>query len=192
MPVRLTFRFDDELLTAAIGGEAVTVSSRASSARTPANDRDAAPAAMSVEITEHGDGRFGAHADGQTWSAVAAASGDIMWVQIDGEAMAFTLITGRGTTTADGAGDLTPPMAATVTRVMVHAGARVKQGDILVALEAMKMELPIRAPHDGVVESVSCKEGDLVRPGQELVALARGDGSSIPSTAPEATPKSGA
>ena len=60
---------------------------------------------------------------------------------------------------------------ATVVRIAVKPGDRVSQGDLLVALEAMKMELPIRAPRDGVVPAIHCAEGDLVQPGTPLVDM---------------------
>jgi 3-methylcrotonyl-CoA carboxylase alpha subunit len=63
-------------------------------------------------------------------------------------------------------------MPATVVRVMAGAGARVARGETLVMLEAMKMELPVRAPRDGVVRAVHCKEGELVQPGVTLIDLA--------------------
>ena len=63
------------------------------------------------------------------------------------------------------------PMPATVIKVLVKAGAPVKKGDTLLLLEAMKMELPVRAPADGTVMAVSCREGDLVQPDQTLVEL---------------------
>jgi len=40
---------------------------------------------------------------------------------------------------------------------------------VLIVLEAMKMELPLRAPHDGVIAAVDCREGELVQPGKVLV-----------------------
>ena len=64
-----------------------------------------------------------------------------------------------------------PPMSATVVRIAVAPGDRVHQGDLLVSLEAMKMELPIRAPRDGIITAVLCREGDLVQPGQVLVDM---------------------
>jgi acetyl/propionyl-CoA carboxylase alpha subunit len=67
---------------------------------------------------------------------------------------------------------LTAPMPATVLKVQVKPGDTVKKGDIVVVLEAMKMELPIRAPGDGVVATVSCREGELVQADAMLVALA--------------------
>jgi len=60
---------------------------------------------------------------------------------------------------------------ATVIRVEVSPGEQVQRGDTLVILEAMKMELPIRAAADGTVASVSCKPGDLVQPGMALIEI---------------------
>jgi geranyl-CoA carboxylase alpha subunit len=53
----------------------------------------------------------------------------------------------------------------------VQSGAAVRQGDTLVVLEAMKMELPIRAPRDGVISAVRCREGELVQPGVPVVEM---------------------
>jgi 3-methylcrotonyl-CoA carboxylase alpha subunit len=66
---------------------------------------------------------------------------------------------------------LTAPMPATVVTVLVAPGQAVRHGDTLIVLEAMKMELPIRAPGDGVVKSVNCHEGELVQPDRALVEL---------------------
>jgi acetyl/propionyl-CoA carboxylase alpha subunit len=63
------------------------------------------------------------------------------------------------------------PMPATVVKVLVVPGQTVRQTDTLLVLEAMKMELPIRAPSDGVVKAVNCREGELVQPDRALVEL---------------------
>ncbi len=63
-------------------------------------------------------------------------------------------------------------------RVDAVPGARVRKGDTLLILEAMKMELPIRAPADGVVRAVHCREGELVTPGVALVDLDHDDGAT--------------
>lgn len=102
---------------------------------------------------------------------VASVSGDDVWVSIDGEVFVVEV---RRSTRRDrrGARDhaaFTAPMPATVVRIAVTAGATVQAGDVLIALEAMKMELPIRAPRDGVVRAVLCREGELVQPDQELL-----------------------
>jgi biotin carboxyl carrier protein len=66
---------------------------------------------------------------------------------------------------------LRPPMSATVVRIHVAVGATVAEGDPLIVLEAMKMELPIRAPRAGVVTAVHCREGELVMPTTVLIDL---------------------
>ena len=65
--------------------------------------------------------------------------------------------------------DLTAPMPATVIKVQVKPGDAVKKGDVVVVLEAMKMELPLRALGDGVVSAVRCRQGDLVQADATLV-----------------------
>ena len=63
-------------------------------------------------------------------------------------------------------------MPATVVRIDAAPGNAVRRGDTLIILEAMKMELPVRAPADGKVTAVLCKPGDLVQPGVALVEIA--------------------
>jgi biotin carboxyl carrier protein len=63
------------------------------------------------------------------------------------------------------------PMPAVVTRVLVETGAAVKKGETLVLLEAMKMELPMRAGSDAMVTAVLCREGERVEAGALLVEL---------------------
>ncbi len=62
-------------------------------------------------------------------------------------------------------------MPATVTQVHVSPGQPVKAGDVLITLEAMKMELPIRATVDATVAAVHCRTGEMVQPGSPLVEL---------------------
>jgi 3-methylcrotonyl-CoA carboxylase alpha subunit len=70
------------------------------------------------------------------------------------------------------AGRLTSPMPGRVVRLCVAAGDRVRRGDPLFVVEAMKMEHTVAAPADGVVQAVHFAEGDLVDEGAELIALA--------------------
>jgi len=103
--------------------------------------------------------------------ACAVAHGDTRWVFVDGEAYEFEVQRpGRRRTSAHHA-SLSSPMPATVRRILVEPGAHVSKGDTLLVLEAMKMELPVRAPADGIVAVVSCREGDLVQAGVTLVEL---------------------
>jgi 3-methylcrotonyl-CoA carboxylase alpha subunit len=79
----------------------------------------------------------------------------------------------RRSSSARGAGAqaLTAPMPARVIKVLVAPGDHVIDGAAVLILEAMKMELPIRAPGDSRVKAVHCHEGDLVQPDQVLVEL---------------------
>jgi biotin carboxyl carrier protein len=62
-------------------------------------------------------------------------------------------------------------MPGTVIEIAVEVGQRVSAGDVLITLEAMKMELPIRAPRDGIVSAIRCQPGELVQAGVALVDL---------------------
>jgi 3-methylcrotonyl-CoA carboxylase alpha subunit len=77
----------------------------------------------------------------------------------------------RRRSSAEGAQALAAPMPATVIKVLVKPGDRVAKGDTVVVLEAMKMELPLRAAGDGTVKAVHCREGELVQPETVLVEM---------------------
>ena len=66
---------------------------------------------------------------------------------------------------------LTAPMPATIVKVLVTAGQTVKAGETLVIVEAMKMELPVRAPADAIVRAVRCRDGEIVGADQTLIEL---------------------
>jgi 3-methylcrotonyl-CoA carboxylase alpha subunit len=66
---------------------------------------------------------------------------------------------------------LAAPMPATVLSVVAQVGQPVRAGDTVLMLEAMKMELPVRAPRDGVVTAIHCRAGELVQPGAILVDM---------------------
>ena len=63
------------------------------------------------------------------------------------------------------------PMPGTILSVAVKAGDAVKKGDLLVVLEAMKMENEILAPCDGTVASVAVSQGATVESGATLVVI---------------------
>ncbi|MBE4574462.1 oxaloacetate decarboxylase subunit alpha [Vibrio navarrensis] len=64
------------------------------------------------------------------------------------------------------------PLAGNIFKVHVQAGAPVEEGDILLILEAMKMETEIRAARSGIVQELNVKEGDSVTVGAPLLSLA--------------------
>ena len=126
--------------------------------------------AIATRMIGEGEVRLGPDESTVAW---VAPSSDVRWVFLNGCVYELqTQTTGRRRRrAASGHSSLSAPMPATVIRVEVSPGASVRRGDTLVILEAMKMELPIRADTDGTVASVSCKPGDLVQPGVSLVEI---------------------
>jgi len=95
------------------------------------------------------------------------------WISVNGEVFLVTVGTADNprARTRHGDHDLVAPMPATVVRILAEVGQSVTRGELLIALEAMKMELPIRAPRDGIVDAILCKEGELVRPNVPLLTI---------------------
>ena len=133
---------------------------------------DGGPLLLSAE-GEHAVGRP-RRATGPGASSCAAA-GERRQVFVDGEVYDLTVgaeAAGRRRAGRAEVDQLAAPMPAKVTAVLVEAGQRVRKGDVLMKLEAMKMELAVRAPRDGAVKSVACRVGELVQPGVGLLELA--------------------
>jgi len=61
-------------------------------------------------------------------------------------------------------------MVANVWKVVAKAGDAVEEGDTLVILESMKMEIPVITESDGVVKQIAVSEGDVVQEG-DLIAV---------------------
>ena len=117
-----------------------------------------------------GNGRF--RVDGRL--AYAARGRRSTWVFIDGRTYVIEPESRDASNRIHATDDqiaLSAPMPATVLAINVGPGQEVAEGDLLVMLEAMKMELPIRAPRAARVKAVNCREGDLVQPGVPLLEL---------------------
>lgn len=69
---------------------------------------------------------------------------------------------------AEGDYSIESPMPAKVFKILKSNGDEVKKGDVILILEAMKMEHPILSPHDGKVSELDVKEADMVQAGQIL------------------------
>ena len=111
---------------------------------------------------------------GVTSTVHIASVEDRTSVFVDGAAIELELSAGAVSAARPAAAPptLSAPMPATVTEILVSPGATVREGDPLLVLEAMKMELTLRAPRAGTVERIGCVTGDLVQPGIELVTIA--------------------
>ena len=123
-------------------------------------------------VTARQDGHWVIEHSGRTDTAIAIRAPEGVWIGIDGSCMQWQARSASSRTRhAAVDDDVRAPMSATVVRVLVTAGQRVAEGDILVVVEAMKMEMPLRATHAAVVRAVHCREGELVQAAAILVEL---------------------
>ena len=67
--------------------------------------------------------------------------------------------------------DVLAHITGTVWKIEVKPGQRVSEGDVLVILESMKMEMPVEAPANGTVDKINCTEGQAVSEGDVLLTL---------------------
>ncbi len=81
------------------------------------------------------------------------------------------LMPGASTPVADESKVCRSPFAGTVSRISAQAGQTIQVNDVLLVLEAMKMETVITAPVAGKVAKINVNEGDAVQQGQVLVEL---------------------
>lgn len=169
MPKRVRVSHGDNDWTAEIAGQRIALTDVASGKNAGAAGKAAAHV-FDVALNE--DGRVAATPEGAAAiTGVADLAGDAVWVSIGG--YVFECRVGHASSAsragARDTGALMPPMPATVTRIAVKVGDAVKRGDVLIALEAMKMELPVRAPRDFVISAIHCTEGQIVQPGKVLL-----------------------
>lgn len=107
-------------------------------------------------------------------TAFVARVGDAVFVQRDGVAQDFVLYRpGRGAAEVPGDAVLAP-MPGLVRQLSARGGEAVLKGQVLVVLEAMKMEHSLRAPRDGEVAEVFVAEGEQVAQGALLLRLTEG------------------
>ncbi len=119
------------------------------------------------------DGAAGAILDvgGTRHRIRAARSGEKAFVWCDGIVYEFSLAR-RGDRSASERGDLLAPMPGRIRQTLISEGDAVHRGQVLLVLEAMKMEHAIRAPRAGTVVRLPHRPGDLVEAGAVLVELA--------------------
>ena len=124
-----------------------------------------------MTVTPVGDGLYRVDDGDRSWLVAIAGPAENRWIWIDGQVFVVNTARGPRARRSAGAADLSAPMPATVVKVLAAPGQRVSRGEVLVMLEAMKMELPVRAPRDGVVTAVHCTAGQLVQPGTPLLEM---------------------
>jgi 3-methylcrotonyl-CoA carboxylase alpha subunit len=120
-----------------------------------------------------GDGRHDVNLDGLRRTLSVYSQGERCAVFADAGSALITEVDpiAHAGDHAGEAGRLTAPMPGKVVAFMVAAGERVRSGQALAVMEAMKMEHTIHAPRDGVVDELLYAAGDQVSEGGELLRL---------------------
>lgn len=113
--------------------------------------------------------------NGQMKTAFVQKIGEMLWVHLDGETFTYRpekKVSSRKKSNSSGsAGDVEAPMPGKITKIAVSPGDQVSKGQLLVVLEAMKMEYSLKSSTSGKVNAVKCKVGDQVALGQLLVEV---------------------
>ncbi|MDT7950386.1 MAG: acetyl/propionyl/methylcrotonyl-CoA carboxylase subunit alpha [Acetobacteraceae bacterium] len=111
--------------------------------------------------------------DGVRAAAVVAGSGSALTVFLDGKTWPLAVVDRLAPAAGSGGGDerLVAPMPGRVVSVHTAVGASVAKGDVLLLLEAMKVQIRLAAPRDGTVAALRAQAGDLVEEGLELVTF---------------------
>ncbi|MDB6142385.1 MAG: 3-methylcrotonyl-CoA carboxylase [Pseudomonas sp.] len=99
---------------------------------------------------------------------------DSLWINSDGGALQLVNLTHAVIATKDDlrSGTLKAPMDGAIVEVLVDEGATVSKGQLLLVLEAMKMEHPLKAGIDGVIQRIQVIQGDQVKNRQVLLEVA--------------------
>ena len=136
-----------------------------------------------VKITRVGDGMYRVEHEDRNEIVYVAGPAAGRWIFWKGRVFHDKQVAGlnagliagankvRPTSVRPSAQSLTAPMPARVSRILVQPGATIKKGATVIVLEAMKMELPVRALADATVVAVHCREGELVQADAVLIDL---------------------
>ena len=110
--------------------------------------------------------QYSVKVDGKVYDVVVAQGGELKEVTLkDSEHIPQSASVASGET-------LNAPLAGNIFKIKVKAGQVVNEGDVVIIMEAMKMETEIRATHTGTIAEVLVSEGDAVTTGDAMIALA--------------------
>ena len=129
---------------------------------------------VEVEILQAKDDKLDLLIDGERITAYVSSDNAKRWVTVNGQTFILTK-SSSARKSASGhhhaAGELTAPMPGQVRAVNVSEGDAVTKGQTLLLLEAMKMEIRVQAPRDGVVKKLFVQQGQTVDREQMLIEI---------------------
>ncbi|WP_111496629.1 MULTISPECIES: sodium-extruding oxaloacetate decarboxylase subunit alpha [Marinobacter] len=130
---------------------------------------DAAAAAAPAKAS--GPETYTVNVNGKDYVVAVEAGGEISQIQSQGGGAAPAA--GAPAAAPTGGGEPVPaPLGGNIFKVLVSPGQAVEEGDVMIILEAMKMETEVRAPKAGTIGEVFIKVGDAVAVGDEMLTIA--------------------
>ncbi|WP_297897327.1 sodium-extruding oxaloacetate decarboxylase subunit alpha [Shewanella sp.] len=175
--IRLSSEYDDDVLTYALFpqiGLQFLKNRDDPSAFESKPELTSAPAASNA--VDRGPETYTVTVEGQEYVVEVSAGGEISQIQPQGQSVHAVQAVTANTTPSTSHGairlEMSAPLSGNIFKVHVSPGDRVREGDVVIILEAMKMETEIRALGDGIIAKLWVKEGDSVSVGSQLLALA--------------------
>ncbi|MCG6211686.1 sodium-extruding oxaloacetate decarboxylase subunit alpha [Vibrio furnissii] len=136
----------------------------------PAPGNEPAPVVAAAPTLAGGVETYSVRVDGQVYDVEVGPQGQLTSVTPASAGQAAP--TAAPVAVSANAESVPAPLAGNIFKINVQSGSEVAEGDILIVLEAMKMETEIRAARGGVVQDLHVKEGDSVTVGAPLLSLA--------------------
>ncbi|MBO0214451.1 sodium-extruding oxaloacetate decarboxylase subunit alpha [Vibrio sp. Vb2880] len=136
----------------------------------PAPGNEPAPVVAAAPTLAGGVETYSVRVDGQVYDVEVGPQGQLTSVTPASAGQAAP--TAAPAAVSANAESVPAPLAGNIFKINVQSGSEVAEGDILIVLEAMKMETEIRAARGGVVQDLHVKEGDSVTVGAPLLSLA--------------------
>ncbi|MBO1255192.1 sodium-extruding oxaloacetate decarboxylase subunit alpha [Alteromonas sp. 5E99-2] len=126
-----------------------------------------------TDVSEAGSelGQYDVTVDGKAYKVAIGPTGSLASIDVASPSVSTQTATPHVAATTVASNTINSPLAGNVFKVLVSPGQAVAEGDVVVILEAMKMETEIRSAYTGTVASVVAKEGDSVSAGQPLLTL---------------------
>lgn len=177
--VRLASEFDDDVLTYALFPQiGYKFLQNRDNADAFEPKPEAASAAVAATASASGEPEtYTVNVQGQNFVVEVSPGGDINQIVATDNVVSFTPPASSPAAAAAPAStetklEMSAPLSGNIFKVNVAQGDTVKQGDVVIILEAMKMETEVRAEADGVISKIWVKEGDSVAVGNQLLGIA--------------------
>ena len=133
----------------------------------PGEEALSKPAAVQPKVStpSSGPATYSVRVDGKVYQVEVAESGELTDIKAGSEEKVPQQASVQGGET------LNAPLAGNIVKLLVKPGQQVAKGDVVLIMEAMKMETEVRAAHDGTVTELLVNDGDAVQSGQPLMTL---------------------